>query len=233
MEKWFDLWVSDVCSAPRFTIDVVDAQPPARSRFVELESVHGWVGSSIGCRTTAVTGPPPRDSDFKTREIGGTRSPHCSLLSQQFFDVNGGQLRLLQLVVCAFAFVGSLLRAGKVFNQIHALLSIDQTINREQQHGDWNETLRPVFRCIAAPKSSGGTKEQDRYTCKEKVPQQFCRFGSIGVSENQRNHQRHNTNHKGCSPNDDSNIHSVLPHFQQRTTKVTGRAHVTFQFKTE
>ena len=26
--------------------------------------------------TVAVTGPPPRDYDFKTRVIGGSRSPH-------------------------------------------------------------------------------------------------------------------------------------------------------------
>jgi hypothetical protein len=28
--------------------------------------------------TTAVTGPPPQDFDFRTRVIGGSRSPLCS-----------------------------------------------------------------------------------------------------------------------------------------------------------
>jgi len=31
------------------------------------------------CLTTAVTGPPPKDYDFKTRVIGGSGSPLCSL----------------------------------------------------------------------------------------------------------------------------------------------------------
>jgi hypothetical protein len=34
--------------------------------------------SILGGRTTAVTGPPPRNHDFKTRVTGGSRSPHCS-----------------------------------------------------------------------------------------------------------------------------------------------------------
>jgi hypothetical protein len=29
--------------------------------------------------TAAVTGPPPKNYDFKTRVIGGSRSPHCSV----------------------------------------------------------------------------------------------------------------------------------------------------------
>ena len=29
-------------------------------------------------RTAAVTGPPPKNDDFKTRVIGGSRSPLCS-----------------------------------------------------------------------------------------------------------------------------------------------------------
>jgi hypothetical protein len=32
--------------------------------------------------TTAVTGPPPKNYDFKTRVIGGSRSPLCSAWSE-------------------------------------------------------------------------------------------------------------------------------------------------------
>jgi hypothetical protein len=49
-----------------------------RSMTILLPATKTPVGSHWFClsrRTTAVTGPPPRNYDFKTRVIGGYRSP--------------------------------------------------------------------------------------------------------------------------------------------------------------
>jgi hypothetical protein len=49
-----------------------------------------WGLKSRGRRTAAVTGPPPKDFDFKTREIGGSGSPLCYPTA----DGSAGNLRI-------------------------------------------------------------------------------------------------------------------------------------------
>jgi len=40
-----------------------------------LYGLNGKLLLHLACRTLAVTGPQPKNYDFKTREIGGSRSP--------------------------------------------------------------------------------------------------------------------------------------------------------------
>ena len=59
-----------------FVTHVIEQRPAA---FDLAPREHATVGASRTCcqswRTTAVTGPPPKNCDFKTRVIGGSRSP--------------------------------------------------------------------------------------------------------------------------------------------------------------